>query len=92
MKVYCKNSIDRFIPNGNNLLDIKRFKFGEFYNITDDLCFINHQGVFNYIYIEGIIFWNEKTNDNLYFFDDYFYTLKESRKIKLDMIKGEGRR
>ena len=78
MKVLCKRTVTR---ESNSVIDVYiSFLVGEYYNITKNSTRV--------IYIDGILFWHLfDTMDGLYFFEDYFYSVKELRKKKLDLLK-----
>jgi len=84
MKVLCKKTVTRENPSNLAHFSISdqhfiSFLAGEYYNITK-----NDNRT---IYIEDILFWYTfPTMDGLYFFEDYFYTNQELRKLKLDKI------
>jgi len=75
MKVLCKKSV---LCSGVTT----KFKFecNKYYNCTSTL---------NLSIIEGFVFWYNPPsieNTTLFLFEDYFYTIPELRKIKLDKI------
>ena len=74
-RLYCYNNKFDGISISNG------FIIGNYYIISD----IN----MNAIYVEGILFWNSNNVEGygIMYFGDYFYTLKELRKIKLDSFR-----
>lgn len=81
MKVVCKRSVTRETSiKSNRTPHFISFLINEYYNITNDST--------RSIYVEGVLFWHRKEGMiGLYFFDEYFYTNQELRKIKLNKFK-----
>ena len=57
-----------------------------------DVCYNEDKQASYYILINGCIFYDDNFNksdmsDDKRFIVDYFYTIRESRKLKLDLIK-----
>ena len=69
--VYCKKDCREFIENQIHIFDKNRF-----YKILD------YDKTFDKVKIGGL--WMTTYSS---FFADYFYTLKESRKLKLNKLK-----
>ena len=58
------------------------FLVGNYYTITDSFL--------NAIFVEDVLFWcNNCDGDGLYYFGDYFCTIQEMRKLKLERIENE---
>lgn len=83
-KNYYKHNGDDFKTEYNNLFKSPIFKRNQKYKISNIIIFNNCEWKLNvnYYYINNIRF---NKND----FNEYFYTLKEERKIKLNKIKYE---
>lgn len=72
MKVYCKKDVSFAIAH-------KLFSAGNYYTITKSFM--------NAIYVDNVLFWtNSNGEPNVHYFNDYFYTMKELRKVKLDNL------